>query len=155
MVIQKKIGRRRTAQKKGKQVSGPSVAELLLEIGVEELPYQFIVPALVSLKESAERLFSDQRLTIQSVRTMGTPRRLTIVVDGLAAKQTSMTKEAMGPSKAVAFDQTGQPTKAAVGFAAGQGLSVWRGWILLRLPNEVRPVSGAALSWATTSLGRT
>ncbi|MBX3307529.1 MAG: glycine--tRNA ligase subunit beta, partial [Nitrospira sp.] len=107
-----------------KKMSGPSVAELLLEIGVEELPYQFIAPALVSLKESAERLCSDQRLTLQSVHTMGTPRRLTIVVDGLAVRQTSMTKEAMGPSKAVAFDQTGQPTKAAIGFAAGQGVAV-------------------------------
>jgi glycyl-tRNA synthetase beta chain len=100
------------------------MAELLLEIGVEELPYQFIVPALASLKESAERLFTDQRLPFQSIRTVGTPRRLTIVVDGLAARQTSMTKEAMGPSKAVAFDQAGQPTKAAVGFAAGQGVPV-------------------------------
>ena len=124
MAIQKKMVRRSAAQKKDKKMSGPSVAELLLEIGVEELPYQFIAPALVSLKESAERLCSDQRLTLQSVRTMGTPRRLTIVVDGLAARQTSITKEAMGPSKAVAFDQTGQPTKAALGFASGQGVAV-------------------------------
>jgi glycyl-tRNA synthetase beta chain len=124
MAIQKKIGRRSTAQKKSKRVSGPSVAQLLLEIGVEELPYQFIIPALTSLKESAERLLSDQRLTFQSVRTMGTPRRLTMVIEGLAARQTSITKEAMGPSKAVAFDQTGQPTRAAVGFAAGQGVAV-------------------------------
>ena len=100
------------------------MAELLLEIGVEELPYQFVVPALMSLKESATRMFNDQRLAFRSVRTMGTPRRLTIVVDGLATKQTSMTKEAMGPAKAVAFDQTGQPTRAAVGFAAGQGIAV-------------------------------
>lgn len=100
------------------------MAELLLEIGVEELPYQFIVPALASLKESVERSLNDLRLTFQSVRTMGTPRRLTIVVDGLATKQTSMTKEAMGPSKAVAFDQTGQPTRAATGFASGQGVAV-------------------------------
>ncbi|MHC9064831.1 glycine--tRNA ligase subunit beta [Nitrospira sp. CMX1] len=124
MGTRKKIARRSAAPKKGKQVSGPSVAELLLEIGVEELPYQFIVPALAALKESAERLFSGQRLTLQSVRTVGTPRRLTVVVDGLAARQTSVTKEAMGPSKSVAFDQTGQPTKAAVGFAAGQGVAV-------------------------------
>ena len=124
MTTQKKVGRRDTQPKKGGRTSTPAVAELLLEIGVEELPYQFIVPALASFKESAERLFSDQRLTFQSVRTMGTPRRLTIVVDGLAAKQTSVTKEAMGPSKAVAFDQAGQPTKAALGFAAGQGVAV-------------------------------
>ncbi|MBX3335253.1 MAG: glycine--tRNA ligase subunit beta [Nitrospira sp.] len=124
MATHKKTGRRKTAQTKRTGTSAPATAELLLEIGVEELPYQFIAPALVSLKESAEALFNDHRLTFQSVQTMGTPRRLTIVVDGLAAKQTSITKEAMGPSKAVAFDQAGQPTKAALGFAAGQGVSV-------------------------------
>jgi len=101
-----------------------SAAELLLEIGVEELPYQFILPALISLKESADRLFKEQRLAFQSIRTMGTPRRLMIVVDGLAVRQTSMTKEAMGPSKVVAYDQAGHPTKAAIGFAAGQGVAV-------------------------------
>jgi glycyl-tRNA synthetase beta chain len=101
-----------------------TAAELLLEIGVEELPYQFIVPALAVLKDSAEQLFKDQRLAFQSARTLGTPRRLTLVVEGLATQQTSMVKEAMGPSKAVAFDQAGQPTRAATGFAAGQGVAV-------------------------------
>ena len=124
MAIKKKAGRQSAAPPKRRETPAPSVAQLLLEIGVEELPYQFIAPALAALKESAERLCSDQRLTLQSVRTMGTPRRLTIVVDGLAARQTSMTKEVMGPSKAVAFDQNSQPTKAAVGFAAGQGVAV-------------------------------
>ena len=124
MATPKKAERRKTAQKKGPGTSALATAELLLEIGVEELPYQFIVPALASLKESAERLFNDHRLTFQSVQTMGTPRRLTIVVDGVAVKQTSIMKEAMGPSKAVAFDQAGQPTKAALGFAAGQGVAV-------------------------------
>ncbi len=124
MATQKKTGRRGAVLQKGKKASAPPVAELLLEIGVEELPYQFIVPALASLKDSAERLFHDQRLAFQSTRTMGTPRRLTIVVEGLAARQSSITKEVMGPSKAVAFDQTGQPTKAALGFAAGQGVAV-------------------------------
>ena len=124
MATQKKMGRPPTAPKKGRGTSAPSVAELLVEIGVEELPYQFIVPALASLKESASRMLNDQRLAFHSVHTMGTPRRLTIVVDGLATKQTSMTGEAMGPSKAVAFDQAGQPTKAAIGFATGQGVAV-------------------------------
>jgi glycyl-tRNA synthetase beta chain len=124
MATQKKTGRRSAVPKKDKGTSSPTVAELLLEIGVEELPYQFIAPALASLKESAERLFNDQRLTFQSVRTMGTPRRLTIAVDGLAARQASMVKEVMGPSKTVAFDQAGQPTRAAIGFAAGQSIAV-------------------------------
>ena len=124
MAAQKQTASRSTAQKKGKGAAVPPVAELLLEIGVEELPYQFIVPALNALKDSAERLFHDQRLSFQSIRILGTPRRLTIIVDGLAVKQTAITKEAMGPSKTVAFDQTGQPTKAALGFAAGQGVAV-------------------------------
>jgi glycyl-tRNA synthetase beta chain len=124
MATQKKTGRRSAVPKKDKGTSSPTVAELLLEIGVQELPYQFIAPALASLKESAERLFNDQRLTFQSVRTMGTPRRLTIAVDGLAARQASMVKEVMGPSKTVAFDQAGQPTRAAIGFAAGQSIAV-------------------------------
>ncbi|MGH7181194.1 MAG: glycine--tRNA ligase subunit beta, partial [Nitrospiraceae bacterium] len=110
--------------KKGRRLSLATAAELLIEIGVEELPYQFIVPALAALKDSAERLLKDHRLGSQSVRTLGTPRRLTVVVEGLATQQTSMVKETMGPSKTVAFDQTGQPTRAAIGFAAGQGVAV-------------------------------
>jgi glycyl-tRNA synthetase beta chain len=101
-----------------------TAAELLLEIGVEELPYQFIAPALAALKDSAEQMLKDQRLAFQSVRTLGTPRRLALVVEGLAIQQTSMVKEAMGPSNAVAFDPAGQPTRAATGFAAGQGVTV-------------------------------
>ena len=110
--------------KKGRRASPVTAAELLLEIGVEELPYQFIAPALAALKDSAEQMLKDQRLAFQSARTLGTPRRLTLVVEGLAIQQTSMVKEAMGPSKAVAFDPAGQPTRAATGFAAGQGVAV-------------------------------
>jgi glycyl-tRNA synthetase beta chain len=110
--------------KKASRPSPVTAAQLLLEIGVEELPYQFIAPALALLKDSAEQLFKDQRLAFQSARTLGTPRRLTLVVEGLATQQTSMIKETMGPSKAVAFDPAGQPTRAATGFAAGQGVAV-------------------------------
>ena len=119
-----KPSRASVSTKKGGGRSVPATAELLLEIGVEELPYQFISPALSRLKESAEQLLAEQRLTYQAVRTLGTPRRLTLVVEGLVTQQASVMKEAMGPSKAVAFDQAGQPTRAAVGFAAGQGVAV-------------------------------
>src|SRR4029077_14880028 len=110
--------------KKASRPSPATTAELLLEIGVEELPYQFIAPALAVLKDLAEQLFKDQRLAFQSARTLGTPRRLTLVVEGLSTQQTSVIKEAMGPSKSVAFDPAGQPTRAATGFAAGQGVAV-------------------------------
>jgi len=124
MATKKKPGRQGNTSNKRRKTSAPVSAELLLEIGVEELPYQFVAPALAALKESADRLLKEQRLACDGVRTLGTPRRLTLIVAGLAAKQTSVTKETMGPSKAVAFDQAGQPTKAAVGFAAGQGIAV-------------------------------
>ena len=124
MATRKKTGQSAVAPKKTKKMSAKAAAELLLEIGIEELPYQFIVPALATLKESVERLLQEQRLAFHTVRTMGGPRRLTLVVDDLATKQTSVTKETMGPSKAVAFDQAGQPTKAAIGFAAGQQVAV-------------------------------
>ena len=112
------------AAKKGHPLSPLTAAELLLEIGVEELPYQFIAPALATLKDSAEQLLKAHRLRFQSARTLGTPRRLTLVVEGLATQQTSVVKETMGPSKTVAFDQAGQTTRAATGFAAGQGVAV-------------------------------
>src|SRR5215203_1346077 len=98
--------------------------ELLLEIGTEELPYEFIAPALVDLKEHAERLLTEARLSSGSIETYGTPRRLILVVQGLVLHQAAILKEAMGPSKIVAFDPTGQPTRAAIGFAASQGIPV-------------------------------
>ena len=102
----------------------PATTEVLLEIGTEELPYQFVGPTLRTLQQAAETLLKDLRLTYGSVRTMGTPRRLVLLVEQVARQQTSAVKEAMGPSKAVAFDQGGQPTRAAIGFAAGQGIPV-------------------------------
>lgn len=101
-----------------------AAAECLLEIGVEELPSQYVVPALRALAESAARLFTERRLAHGTIRTFGTPRRLVLVVERLAARQTPAATEAMGPSKAVAFDRAGQPTKAALGFAASHGVAV-------------------------------
>lgn len=111
---------RKPAGKTGRDSSG----ELLLEVGVEELPYQFIAPALQWLQHTADQQLTDARLAFTSIRTVGTPRRLALVVEGLAGRQAAAVKETMGPSKAVAFDAAGQPTKAAHGFAAGQGVAV-------------------------------
>ena len=111
------------AKKKGRP-SPATAAELLLEIGVEELPYQFIAPALSSLEAEAHFAFGFHRLSYGPIKVYGTPRRLVLVVECLAIHQAAFTNEAMGPSKSVAFDQGGQPTKAAIGFARGQGVPV-------------------------------
>jgi glycyl-tRNA synthetase beta chain len=105
-------------------VVAPAAAELLLEIGTEELPYQFVPPALQVLGQKAEHLLKEHRLAYGMVRTFGTPRRLVLVVESLSGRQAAAVKEAMGPSKVVAFDVSGQPTKAAIGFAGSQGVTV-------------------------------
>lgn len=112
------------AGKAGGSAASTSATELLLEIGTEELPSQFVAPALQVLQTNTELLLKDQRLSFGAIRTMGTPRRLVVLVDQLATHQAAAVKETMGPSKAVAFDQVGQPTKAAIGFATGQGVPV-------------------------------
>ena len=98
--------------------------ELLLEIGTEELPAQFVPSALTDLREKATQLFTGHRLRHGDLKTLGTPRRLTLWVQGLADHQEPISMEVMGPSKAVGFDAQGQPTKAAIGFAGSQGVPV-------------------------------
>jgi len=98
--------------------------ELLLEIGTEELPAQFVPPALAGLEVKVAQLLKDARLAHGTVKTVGTPRRLTLWVQGVAEHQEPISMEVMGPSKAVGFDAQGQPTKAAIGFAASQGVTV-------------------------------
>ena len=63
-----------------KAPKAPATTELLVEIGTEELPYQFVAPAMRALQQGAETLLKDLRLTYGAVRTMGTPRRLVLLV---------------------------------------------------------------------------
>lgn len=98
--------------------------ELLLEIGTEEIPAAFISPALDQMKDRAARLLRESRLSFESIYTGGTPRRLTLVVFGLAQHQDDMVREIVGPPRKVAFDETGKPTSAAIGFAKSHGADV-------------------------------
>jgi glycyl-tRNA synthetase beta chain len=113
-------------ERKAKTAAQPKGSELLFEIGTEELPAQFVAPALAELKEHAVHLFELSRLCHGRITTLATPRRLTLVVEGMAEAQEPTATEVMGPSKAVAIDPQGKPTKAALGFAAGQGVPVER-----------------------------
>jgi glycyl-tRNA synthetase beta chain len=98
--------------------------ELLFEIGTEEIPSGYLPPALEDLRTVASRLLAEQRLTFAGIRSLGTPRRLTLFVDGLIERQADQRREVVGPPKAVAFDAEGKPTKAAEGFARAQGVPV-------------------------------
>ena len=98
--------------------------DLLLEIGTEEIPAKFMPPALQQLKEQAERRFSELRLDYQEINTYGTPRRLVLFIQGLPEVQKDLVEEVKGPSAKAAFDAEGNPSKAAQGFARGQGVDV-------------------------------
>lgn len=94
--------------------------DLLLEIGTEEVPAHVMSGVLDQLKERAEKAFQENRIAFASVRTLGTPRRMALLVKDLAEKQADVTSENRGPSVKIAFDADGKPTKAAQGFARGQ-----------------------------------
>lgn len=96
----------------------------LLEIGMEEMPARFVSPARQQLAEQAAGLLEQERLPFGRIRTMATPRRLALLVEGLAEKQQARVVEAKGPAVKVAFDQDGRPTRAAEGFARSQGVAV-------------------------------
>ncbi|NPV26840.1 MAG: glycine--tRNA ligase subunit beta [Firmicutes bacterium] len=98
--------------------------DLLMEIGTEEIPAKFMEPALAQLKSLAERALIEERLSAGEVMTYGTPRRLALYIKELAERQGDLVEEVKGPAKRVAFDEQGQPTKAAQGFARSQGVAV-------------------------------
>ncbi len=100
------------------------VKELFLEIGTEEIPAGFIPRAMAEMEAMITRELTTARLSYSTVQTMATPRRLALVVKDIPAVQPDAEITATGPSKKAAFDADGKPTKAAEGFARGQGVTV-------------------------------
>ena len=94
--------------------------DLLLEIGTEEVPAHAMPGILKQLKENAVKALAELRLPYETVKTLGTPRRTALCVQGLAENQPDISSEKRGPSVQAAFDAEGNPTKAAQGFARGQ-----------------------------------
>ncbi|MFC2030688.1 glycine--tRNA ligase subunit beta [Chloroflexota bacterium] len=117
------------AQQPPVQVPEPEASQLeactfLLEIGSEELPVSDLASALQQLEASVPRMLEDARLGFESVEIVGTPRRQAALVYGLASRQSDLTTEIQGPPARVAFDDDGNPTRAAEGFARKQGVAV-------------------------------
>ena len=98
--------------------------DLVFEIGTEELPAGFIPRVLKIMDERLTKEFEKARLTFKGVRTLGTPRRLTLIVEGLDDIQPDTSFEMRGPRKDAAFDGSNNPTKALQGFMKGQGVGV-------------------------------
>jgi glycyl-tRNA synthetase beta chain len=115
------VARARTPRRA--KATATTAADLLFEIGVEELPTSYIRPALEQLERGARGGLAELRLASAEVETWATPRRLTLQVRGLAARQTDVDEEAMGPAVRVAFDAEGNPTRALLGFCQGRGVA--------------------------------
>jgi len=96
--------------------------DILLEIGTEEIPAKFMPGALEQLAAVAQEKFAAHRIAYQEIQTMGTPRRMTLIVRQAADCQSDKRSENKGPSVKIAYDAEGKPTKAAQGFARGQGV---------------------------------
>jgi len=99
-------------------------ADLVLELGTEEIPAGFIPPALDVLAELAREGLEASRIRFGEVKTLGTPRRLVLWVRGVEERQPDAVEERVGPSVSAAFDSGGNPTRAALGFARSQGVEV-------------------------------
>ena len=97
-------------------MKNPKVADLLFEIGTEELPAAYLPGLIDQLDHEARTLLQEQHLPFQSLRTMGTPRRLVLHVQELASIQQKPSEEVRGPSKRAAYDGKGTPTPALLGF---------------------------------------
>ncbi len=98
--------------------------DLLFEIGAEEIPAGFMPNILGQLKQLAETKLNDAHLPFESIATYGTPRRLALIVKGIADASAEISERHKGPSASIAYDADGNATKAAIGFARGKGLDV-------------------------------
>jgi len=100
------------------------MAELLLEIGTEELPAGYIEPALKTLAANLIKTLKNARIDFGEAKTMGTPRRLAVAVTDVSTRQRPLVSEIVGPPKTVGYDDAGRPTVAARKFAERVGVPV-------------------------------
>lgn len=97
--------------------------KLLFEIGTEEIPAKFMPGILKQLKELAAAKMQELRIPFEDITVYGTPRRMAFIASGVAETQADVVVEAKGPSVKIAY-VSGAPSKAAQGFARGQGVDV-------------------------------
>lgn len=98
--------------------------DLLLEIGLEELPAQYVLRSEKQLAERVDAFLKEARVDFGSIEVYSTPRRLAVIVRDVAETQQDLTETLRGPAKKIAQDAEGNWSKAAQGFARGRGLTV-------------------------------
>jgi len=98
--------------------------DLVFEIGTEEMPSAAVYSGIKQLSENARKLMEENRLSYKEIKTMGTPRRLVLLISALSERQDDLVKEVRGPAKKAAYSDDGKPAAAAIGFARGQGVDI-------------------------------
>lgn len=97
--------------------------DLLLEIGLEEIPSQYIRDAVHQLAEKTAKWLEESRVEYREVKAYATPRRLAVLVSGVAERGQDISERVKGPSRKIALDESGEWSKAALGFARSQGVA--------------------------------
>lgn len=94
--------------------------DLLYEIGTEEIPAKYMPATLEQVKSISGTMLKDNRIAFEEIKTYGTPRRIVLLVKGIAEQQEDLEELVKGPSKKAAYDESGNPSKALLGFLKGQ-----------------------------------
>ena len=95
----------------------------LLEIGTEELAYKFIPSAMEQLKNEFSKTLEENEIKFSDIKVYATPRRLAVIIENIAEKQEDIEKTIKGPIANIAYDENGNLTKAAIGFANKNGIN--------------------------------
>ncbi|KXJ39651.1 MAG: glycine--tRNA ligase subunit beta [Methylothermaceae bacteria B42] len=98
--------------------------DLLFELGTEELPPKALHPLMTALRDETAARLEKAHLRFESIKAYATPRRLALIVHGLAETQPDKSEVRRGPALQAAFGPGGEPTPAALGFAKSCGVEV-------------------------------
>jgi glycyl-tRNA synthetase beta chain len=101
-----------------------SKRDLLLEIGLEEMPARFITNTINQLEQKVTDWLKSHKVAYEMITNYSTPRRLALLIEGVGETQEDIHEEAKGPAKKIALADNGEWSKAAIGFTKGQGASV-------------------------------
>ncbi|MBR3675693.1 MAG: glycine--tRNA ligase subunit beta [Alphaproteobacteria bacterium] len=98
--------------------------KFLLEIGIEEIPAQYVRKMASSLLENMQKALTENAVAFDGIEVFHTPRRLIVYINSIALQVEGQEVEVKGPAQKSAYDENGKPTKALEGFLAGRKLSI-------------------------------
>jgi glycyl-tRNA synthetase beta chain len=98
--------------------------DLLLEIGLEEMPARFVTNSMNQLSDKVQAWLMEKKISFENIKAFSSPRRLAVLVEGVNEAQEDINEEAKGPARKIALTEDGEWSKAAIGFCRGQGASV-------------------------------